>query len=153
MFFSPFFLVLEEKTIWAIPGLCCCCEWRSHICCVAREGVQLLLLLIYSASTYLLLQQKAFMAGSLKAVQSFVLKTELWQQQTVTGQNIAWCCFYTQVTLLTLVIHFYKNSFLNFLQEENSPHLGWETGLNFPYSFITTKTLLDPLSKWKGIFI
>lgn len=78
---------------------------------------------IIAASTYLLLQQKAFIASSLKAVQSFVLKTELWQQQTVAGNNLAWCCFCTQVTLLTLLIHFYKNSFLNFLEEWNNRFL------------------------------
>lgn len=33
------------------------------------------------------------------------------------------------------------------------PDLGRETGLNFPYSFTTAKTPLDPLSKWKGILV
>lgn len=193
------------------------CSWRKNqfepsqlVVVVVSGGLTFAVLLgnvcsfccfwIIAASTYLLLQQKAFTASSLKAVQSFVLKTELWQQQTVTGRNLAWCCFYTQVTLLALLIHFYKNLFLNFLEEwdkrfllvlakpENFPlsdmlsvelqcfvktgtsiiHWGEDlrskrrlgevllpqwSGMNFPYCFIAAKTLLDPLSRQKGIFI
>lgn len=86
------------------------CSWRkkqfepSQLSVVAVSGgLRFVLLLgsvcsfccfwIIAASTYLLLQQNVFIASSLKAVQSFVLKTELWQQQTATGKNIAWCCF------------------------------------------------------------